>query len=153
MIQMRSTFLLPDCSVAGHSSKERIGGYDVCCDFLRDSRCERHPAGSLGENRAPIRWWKKHHSPGMKRHWLHDDTKWAVCFMFGQVHMYSIHFVPLKCSFDISFDAIFCMILRFRDGTWWWNHFSQCFFLDGCWLVVVHGFRMVLYFLATFCLE
>ena len=28
--------------VSKKTNEERTGGYDVCCDFLRDSRCQRH---------------------------------------------------------------------------------------------------------------
>jgi len=35
-------FGLKNGSTVHYRGDERTGGYDVCCDFLRDSRCQRH---------------------------------------------------------------------------------------------------------------
>lgn len=42
------------------NNEERTGGYDVCCDFLRDSRCQRHALQSPGEKFAGSKWMLRH---------------------------------------------------------------------------------------------
>eukprot|EP00439_Symbiodinium_sp_Y106_P060506 s2574_g8.t4 len=40
-------FGLKNASTVHYRGDERTGGYDVCCDFVQDSRCQRRPASNI----------------------------------------------------------------------------------------------------------
>ena len=89
----------------------------------------------------------ENHFPDMK--WPYIDITW-VCLIFRQVHV----FVPL-CSFDIKRWMSDRKINLIYLGSWWYKMMVDWFFtmnglfFGGCWLVVLHGFWMVLDFLAA----